>query len=282
MGVIIDFPLRQDDYVKAYLKAMRESGRSDPVFNSLMDYVARVENALVQSNKNIADMQGQLSELKEIQKHPIKAELNNIVCAIQENAEAAKSWLEELKKRIAEWCKNLMAKVKEMGASALDTTVSALKIKDCLDGIAKCAAKENAMCGKAIKDMENFAGEYHKAGRAVKNMGRALIGKEPIDGVKENGKMLKIMTAPYRAHKSLAAKVERTAHRCATSLGDFHTQQQIKRLDRQDAKQANQAARRTPEGDFARMRAKQAAAEASRPQNSQKKPLRYATAGIEG
>ena len=282
MGVIVDFPIQQNEYVKAYQKAMSENRRSDPIFDSLMDYVARMESMLAQSNKNIAEMQCQLSELKEIQKHPIKTELNNIACTIQQNAEAAKSWLDKLKERIAEWCKNIVAKVKDMGASALDKTVSALKIKDCLDGIGKCAAKENALSGKVIKDMENFATEHHKAGRAISNMGRAMLGKEPIDGAKQNGKLLKVMTAPYRAHKSLAAKVERTTYRLSNSLGNFHTQQQTKRLDRQDAKLVKQAAKRTPESDFARMKEKQAAAEASKSQTFQRKPTRYAAAGIDG
>ena len=241
-----------------------------------------MEEMLAQSNKNIAEMQCQLSELKEIQKHPIKAELNNIACSIRQNADAAKSWLEKLKESIIQWCRSMGEKVKDMGASALDKAASTLKIQNCLEGIAKCAAKENGLSGKAIRDMENFAAEYHKAGRAISNMGRALIGKEPIDGAKQNGKLLKIMTAPHRANKSLAATIERTTYRLAKSLEDFHTREQLKRLDGQEAKEdklPNQAERRTPFGDFARMRTKQDAMAANRPKMP---PRRLAAVGIEG
>ena len=282
MGVIVNFPIQQDEHVKAYQKILNENSRSDPNIDALLDYVARMEKILAQSNKNISEMQNQLSELKEIQKHPIKAELNNIVCSIQQNADAAKSWLEKLKESIIQWCKSMVEKVKDMGVSALDKAASTLKIQNCLEGIAKCAAKENDLSGKAIKDMENFATEYHKAGRAISNMGRALIGKEPIDGAKQNGKLLKIMSAPHRANKSLAAKIERTTYRMAKSLDDFHTQEQIKRLDRQETKTAklpNQAGKRTPDADFARMKAKQGEMAASKPKMPQR---RLAAAGIEG
>ena len=280
MGAVINFPIRQNEHVKAYQKILNENRRSDPNMKALLDYVARLEATMEQSNKNIAEMQIQLSELKEIQKHPIKAELNSIACSILQNADAAKSWLEKLKESIIQWCKSMVEKVKDKGTSALDRAASTLKIQNCLEGIAKCAAKENDLSGKAIKDMENFAAEYHKAGRAISNMGRALIGKEPIEGVKENGKLLKFMTAPYRANKSLAAKTERITYCMAKSLEDFHTREQLKRLDRQDAaKLFSQAEKRTPDGDFTRMKAKQSEVAANKPKIPRK---RLAAAGIEG
>jgi len=141
--------------------------------------------------------------------------------------------------------------------------------------------------------MENFATSYHKAGRAISNMGRALIGKEPIDGEKQKGKLLQAMTAPHRANKSLAAKIERTTYRMSKTLDNFHTREQIKRLGRQDADKSTQkakpvtqvreqAAKRTPESDFARMKAKQSKANANKPQVNRKRTAQHAAAGIDG
>ena len=241
MGAAIDFPIMGNRYVQGYLKALNENNRSGNDFIALLNVVEELEKLLAQSNRNMADMQRQLSELKEIQKHPIKTELNNISDAMQESAGAAKSWLGDIKESIANFCKKTMENFKDAGASALDKTASFLKLNDGLEAISRYAAHNNALCGTAINKIERFSEEYHKSGRALKNMGRMILGKEPIDDVKENGRLSKALTAPYRREKAVWAKIEQKAFVAARGLGDFHTQTQVKRIDRQDAKEVKNA-----------------------------------------
>jgi hypothetical protein len=61
---------------------------------------------------------------------------------------------------------------------------------------------------KAIAKIETFSKEYHMAGRHLKNMGRVLTGKPPIDAVKESGKLSKAVSAPYRANRAINLKLK--------------------------------------------------------------------------
>ncbi len=241
MGAIIAFPIRENEQVQDYIKTLNVNNRNKGDFMALLDAVEYLESMLMQSDKNMDEMIKQLSELKEIHKHPIKTELRNISNAIQENTGAAKSWLIDLKEKIVNFCKKTLENFKDAGVSALDKTASFLKLKDGLEAIGNHAAKNNELCGKAINKIETFSSEYHKAGNALKNMGRIISGKEPTAAVKEKGNLSKVLIAPYGAEKSLWAKIERKAYVTAKDLSDFHTKAQIKRLDKQDAKEADKA-----------------------------------------
>jgi len=42
----------------------------------------------------------------------------------------------------------------------------------------------------------------------MKNMGRVLVGKPPVDTAKESGKLAKAVSLPYKAHKAVQVKMK--------------------------------------------------------------------------
>ena len=82
---------------------------------------------------------------------------------------------------------------------------------------------------RQIAKIDKAAEQYHAAGRAVRNVGRALRGKRPVPGIKPNGTFARIAEAPFRSelrrlnrslgrvNKALAAvdKLEKAAERRA-------------------------------------------------------------------
>jgi hypothetical protein len=52
---------------------------------------------------------------------------------------------------------------------------------------------------KQIAKVEAVSAEMHSAGRHLKNIGRTVTGKEMIPDVKPNGKLAKLLEAPYRS-----------------------------------------------------------------------------------
>jgi hypothetical protein len=171
-----------------------------------------------------------------MRKHPLKTKLNSIYTAMKEGMEAIKSRLAEIVKQIVDFCKKTLENFKAAGVSVLDKTVSFLKLKEGLEAISSNAAKNNGLCGDAINRIDAFSAEYHKGSAALKNMGRLALGKEPVNTAKENGKMAAAVSTPYRAAKSVWAKIERTTFVMARDLGDFHTRAQTARDDRREAK----------------------------------------------
>ncbi len=238
MGAVIAFPARDNEYVKEYLKTMRESRhRNEGNFTDLINAVSYLENLLEQSGRHMAEMKSQLDELTEIQKHPVKTGLSNTYAAMKKNLDSAKSRLADIVESIVEFCKKALENFKAVGVSALDKTVSFLRLKNGLEAVSGYAAKNNGLCDNAINRIGVFSVEYHKGTNALKNMGRVALGKEPVDAVKENGKLAAAMSAPYRAAKAVWAKMERTAFVMARDLGDFHTRAQIDRDNRREDKE---------------------------------------------
>jgi len=247
MGNIVDFPIRREENVKIFLKTASENQINTKDFQNLLDYAGKLENLLVQYEENIKLIEGQLDEIKEIQNHPIKNVLHNTQKDIKENYKKTKSGLAKLKDNIVNFCKKMVEKIKHAALSAVSKVASVMKIQESLEYISKCAAKNNDICGKAIKDIEDIGKEYHAVGRALKNIGRIVTGKEPINEPKENGKLVKALCKPYRLCKSISAKIEQQTYAAAKNLSDFHVTIQLKSKPQKES----------PIQQFARMEAKQ-------------------------
>lgn len=238
MGEAITFPLRDNEYVNEYVKTMKEGNKDYTSFTELMNTVSYLEDLLKQSDKNMAEMKNQLTNFKEIQKHPIKSMLTEISDSMKSNLEAAKSKLSEISEKIVEFCKKIVENFKSVGISALDKTVSTLKLQDGFTAISASAAKNNKLSDQAISKIEAFSAEYHKAGLSLKNMGRIALGKEPTDTAKENGKLAEALAAPYRAQKAAGAKIERAAFVASRNLENLHTNAQIGKENQHEAHRA--------------------------------------------
>ena len=271
MELTVGFPTRENKYVQNYLKILNENNRSQKDFMALLYAVEELERMLTQSNKNVADMHKQLSELKEIQKHPIKTELYNISQAIKENADAAKSQLDELKESIVNACKKAVENFKDVGASALDKTVSFLRLKGSLEAVSGFAAKNNGLCDKAIGKIETFFKEFHKSGRALKNMWRIMLGKEPVDTAAENGKLAQALIEPYRKGKAVWTIIEQKSYVTARELSDFQTRTLVKRIDKQDTKESKRSENTQKSNIFAKVEKHKKTVEANKNDKTQEK-----------
>ena len=93
--------------------------------------------------------------------------------------------LAELKDLIMEGCQKALSAFKERGTSALDGLSRFFHVKPMLEGIRKAIDNSIRIDDNAVSKIQTLSAEYHQAGRHLKNMGRALVGKEPVAEVKK-------------------------------------------------------------------------------------------------
>jgi hypothetical protein len=62
---------------------------------------------------------------------------------------------------------------------------------------------------KQMAKIDAMSAEYHKAGNAVKNIGRVLSGKEAIPDIKPNGKLARLVQMPLRAELAVFKKLSK-------------------------------------------------------------------------
>jgi hypothetical protein len=136
-----------------------------------------------------------------------------------------------------EGCKNAVQAFKEKGVSALDKLASFFHIKSGLKALDKSAEQSVRQCDKSVARINEFANQYHTAGRAIKNLGRMFVGKDPLDAKKEAGILAKSIAAPYKAEKALMVQISKSANAMIIKLEQLETTVADKREQRVREKQ---------------------------------------------
>jgi hypothetical protein len=237
MNAASSAPLMENQYVKELFSILQDNGRDTSGLSALLGHVGEMENFVKRAEDRIAEMKSQLADMKEVQNHPVKTALQNAIKTLENKVAVVKEQLSELKNNIAEGCKNAIAAFKEKGITALDNIASFFHIKGGLQDWQKNIDGAIKADDKAVAKIEAFASEYHSAGRAIKNMARVAVGKQPIDAKKEAGKLAKTLAAPYKAQKAALTGLRKSIDKAIAKL---------ERLETTAAKQAERTVEKRP------------------------------------
>ena len=204
-------PLLENEHVKELLSIMEAN--NVPTMKDLLDIIGQVGAMEKQLDAAVNELQSMRRDLAEAQaqNHPIKTALQNAVITMQGQVLDLRDKLAELKQNVIDGCKNAVAAFKEKGISALDNITRFFKIKPILENIRDSLGKNIRFDDKAIAKIEAVSAEYHEAGRHLKNMGRAMLGKEAVTEAKTPGKLAAAIAAPYRAERSCFVSMKRSA-----------------------------------------------------------------------
>ena len=199
-------PIAENEYVKELLALLKEN--QSPAGNELLEAIGHVSEMEKQLASAVDELKAMRQDLEKMQNNPLKTALQKSVIVLQDRILALRNSLAELKAGIIEGCKNTLAAVKEQGISALDNAARFFHIKPGLEALRNNINEGIKADEKAISRIEAVSAEYHEAGRHVKNIGRALMGKEAVQEAKAVGKLAKTVQAPYRAERAcfLAAR----------------------------------------------------------------------------
>lgn len=176
-----------------------------------------MEKQLDAAVKELAAMRQELKTAQE-QSHPVRNTLQKTVIAMQGQVLDLRDKLAELKQNVIDGCKSAVAAFKEQGITALDNVARFFKIKPVLETMRNSLDKSIKFDDKAIAKIEAISAEYHQAGRHLKNIGRAMRGKEAIQEAKPTGKLAKTILAPYRAERSCLSAMKKSVE---AAIGSF-------------------------------------------------------------
>ena len=215
---VINAPLMENQYVKELFDILNTNNKDSSGLLALINHVSSLEDFVKQAESKITDMKTQLDVIKEIQNHPIKTALQNTVKTLETKVAEIKVHIAELKSDIIEGCKNAVAAFKVKGIAALEKLASFFHIKSGLKSISSNIDMSIKSVDNSITKIAVFSKEYHQTGRHIKNMGRVLVGKQPIDSVKEVGALAKIVSAPYKADKKILISMKKAVDKMAEKL----------------------------------------------------------------
>ena len=211
-------PLIEDKHVQELLNILKKSDASQQdALNAVLSHVGKMEQQYEKMVTELAAMREQFAKA-EAQNHPARTAMRNAIIAAQDHALKFRDNLSQLKQSIVEGCKRSISAFKEQGISALSNVARFFKIKPILETMRNDLDRTIQTDNKAIAKIEAISTEYHKAGRHLKNIGRAIIGKEAIAEVKPIGKVAKAFLAPSYAERSCCMAMKKHVESAIDSL----------------------------------------------------------------
>ena len=209
-------PIAENEQVKALLALLKENnsaGYED--FAKLIESVTAMESRLSMA---VGELEAMREDLQKMQDHSLKATLQKTSKALEANIASMQQKLSELKGRIIDGCKNILADFKERGTIALSGITRFLHLKPALEAIWQRAETHQQASNRAMAKIDAFVSEYHEAGKHLKNMRLALMGKELAQEAKTSGEIARYVKAPYRASRACMGTVKKSAERAMDAL----------------------------------------------------------------
>lgn len=212
----VDTPILENKDVKALLTLLKKNqAQSNKQLAAALNHVASLENQLAVTMDLLKTMQ---QDLQQVQSHPLKTALQKSIIALQDRILALRNNLTAVKASIIEGCKNALADFKLRGVAALDGLARFFHIRPGLESTLKNINQSIATDEKAIAKIEAVSARYHEAGRHLKNVGRAINGKEAIQETKPAGKLAKSIEASYKSELSCLQSMKKSVEKAIDNM----------------------------------------------------------------
>jgi len=211
-------PIMSDKNVQELIKIMQyNNAPTMKDFIALINQVGAMEKQLEAAVNELATMRRELSEAQK-QNNPAKNALQKTVVSMQAQVLELRDKLAELKENVINGCKYAIATFKEKGITALDNIAKFFKVKPILENMREALDKNIRENDKAIAKIEAVSTEYHQAGLHVKNMGRAMIGKDTVQELALSGKLAAAISYPFRTERKIFASMRKTVESAIGSV----------------------------------------------------------------
>ena len=206
-------PIAENEQVRALLALLKE--KDSPAYADFAELIESVTGM----EKRLSIAVGELATMREdLQDHSLKASLQKTCKTLEGNISSMQQKLSELKGKIVAGCRHILADFKERGTVALNGITHFLHLKPALEAIRQGAENHQQASSRAMERIDAFASEYHEAGKHLKNMRLALMGKEPVQQAKTGGEIAHYAKAPYRASRACMGAMKKNAEKAMAAL----------------------------------------------------------------
>lgn len=217
-------PIAENGPVQELLALLKENNPAGyQEFSKLIESVSLMESRLAVAVGELEAMRG---DLQKMQNHSLKAALQNACRSMEANISSMQQRLAEVKEKIVEGCKNVLADFKERGTVALNGIARFLHLRPALEAVRQSAEYNQKENSQSMAKIDAFVSEYHETGKHLKNMRLALMGKEPVQQAKTGGEIARYVKAPYRANRACMGTIKKNAEKAIAALEGLEQQAQ--------------------------------------------------------
>ena len=211
-------PLIENEHVRELIGVLQENQMDAKTLVAMLGYVAAVEKQLDKAVGELAAMRRELNVMREERNHPIRTALIRAINTLENAIGIVRARLDAIKSAVVTGCKSAVAAFKQHGISALSNLARFFNLKTELRDWSKGLSNLIKANDKAVENIAAISAEYHAAGLHVKNAARVLVGKEPLRAVKRNGRLARLVEAPFVVVRQLRQHVKDGIDRAAGAL----------------------------------------------------------------
>lgn len=192
--------LQEKEAVKEFMKLLMENRpEMGQEYAAMLRQVDSMAEKLDAALNELREVKGQLSR---VQEKPAVWSASRVADMVEGRIHMVHDRLSVMKARIVEGAREAAENFRHMGVAALDRAVSGLGIKRTLEDVKIDLDSSAADMQKSIERIEVIGSELRSVGGHVKNIARAVAGKEQqaVDGGRE-GRFQAAVLAPMRREK---------------------------------------------------------------------------------
>lgn len=195
-----------------------------------------IRKYLEEMSSNYKNMRSELQSLREqLAERSDNSDLGKkTVENLEKSTKSFKERIDGFKKKLFQKAADIIRNFKEKGTIALHNIVQKLGIKENIQSHMKYYKDQAEKFNRTVEKLDAINAEFNAAKGHIKNIGRAIIGKEALDPQQKENFLIKILKRPYVNDRDNYIKL---------------TEQAIKRLDRLEALEAKAAEARLHQGE---------------------------------
>ncbi len=194
--------LQEKEAVKEFMKLLMENRpEMGQEYAAMLRQVDSMAGKLDAALNELQEVKNQLSRVQEKQ---AVWSASRVAGMVEGRLHMVHDRLSIMKFRIAEGAKEAAENFRHMGVAALDKAVSGIGLKRALEDVKIDLDSSAADMQKSIERIEAIGSELRSVGGHVKNIARAVAGKEQqtVDGGRE-GRFQAAVLAPMRREKAM-------------------------------------------------------------------------------
>jgi prefoldin subunit 5 len=209
-----NIPLAEEnEHVKELAEILSKNGLGEDAKGlvEVFNHICKMEKDLSAAIGELTALRRELLDMWEEQKHPIKNMLHRAVDSLMARLKELYKQILSLKDKFVDGCRQAVEEIKDKGIVAANGIVGAIGVKYDLEESRNRMNSLISTYENRIDKIDAAAKEYNTAGHAIRNFGRVLVGREPIQEIKPNGKLAQLLQAPLHSEiRSLKRSLERT------------------------------------------------------------------------
>ncbi|MCR0507540.1 hypothetical protein MKC86_08130 [[Clostridium] innocuum] len=221
-----------DPIVEAYLQALLSSGQKKEHHETkdLLEYIDQLEQ---QFGILINEMQELRRTVEQLQNPQTRSRLNEPINKINAMISNGKNKVTEIKISMIDSMKQSLSDMKKRGKDTTIKAIDTLHIKTGLQSINKGLARSYHSMNQFSLTVNQITNEMRNAKQNMKNIGRIMLGKQPVTYTPDTSKLNLIQKATH----GIVNQIEHMGNRMQktlSKLNDFQKQsvkQDLKLLD---------------------------------------------------